>query len=155
MHEEPFHVLVVASSGGHVSRAVDAGKFLDEAGLKVTYFICENQVPPELNATVHEGYWPVSRHPLNLARNTARAVRIIRTIKPDCIFSTGAAIGISAFIAGRMLGVRLVFAEAIDFLSTASKSAALAEKLGAEILVHDVDQLSNFTDARWVGPDTR
>jgi beta-1,4-N-acetylglucosaminyltransferase len=106
-------ILLVATPGGHLMQLVS----LEPAwrGLRRSWVTLPAADSLHLLADeeVVMAHGPTYRNIPNLFRNLRLAWRTIRERDPDVILSTGAALAVPFFIAGRLLGKRLVYVESL------------------------------------------
>jgi len=67
---------------------------------------------------VYWAYFPTNRNLKNMLLNTFLAWKILRKEQPDVIVSSGAGIAVPFFWIGRLLGMKLVYIEAIERIET-------------------------------------
>lgn len=122
-------VLLVCSPGGHLQQMLalepawrdSERSWVTLAGPDVEYLLKGERV------TI--GHGPTNRSGLNLLRNLALAWRLLRHRRPDAILSTGAGLAVPFFLAGRLLGVRLVYVESLTRTESISLSGRLVYPL--------------------------
>ena len=71
--------------------------------------------------------------------------------KPDLLFSCGAAIAPPIFLAGKILGCRLVFMEPYDFIAFPSLSGKIVSFFVDRLLVQHEVQKKHFKNAEYWG----
>jgi UDP-N-acetylglucosamine:LPS N-acetylglucosamine transferase len=84
---------------------------------------------------VRLGHGPTNRSPLNFLRNLGLAWRLLRRERPEAILSTGAALAVPFFLAGKLLGIRLVYVESVTRTSALSLSGRLVYRLADRLFV--------------------
>lgn len=84
---------------------------------------------------VYYGFFPESRNILNAWRNFFLGLKIIIGEKPNLLVSTGAAIAPPVFLAGKILGCKLVFIDSVSFVEYPSLSAKLVSPWVDKLLV--------------------
>ena len=75
---------------------------------------------------VYYGYFPVTRNAFNAVRNFFLAMKILIHERPFLLLSCGAGIAPPVFIAGRILGCKLIFIDSITFIQYPSLSARIS-----------------------------
>lgn len=100
---------------------------------------------------VYYGYFPESRNLFNAIRNFFLALKILGKEKPSLLISTGAGIAPPFFLAGKLLGCKLVFLEPYDFVEYPSLSAKLVVPLVDKLLVQHQEQRAFFRRAEYWG----
>jgi beta-1,4-N-acetylglucosaminyltransferase len=122
-------VLLVANSGGHLLQMLAIeGAFSDCERVWVTLDAADSQSLLAAEQVVL-AHGPTNRSFLNLVRNLFLACRIMATIKPDVIVSTGAALAVPFFIVGRITRKRLVYIESFTRVQGLSLSGRMVYPL--------------------------
>lgn len=109
--QAPQRILLVACPGGHLQQMLalkPAWEDLDHRWVTLEAADTSFLLEPEKRVFAHG---PTARNVPNFFRNLRLAWTIVRRYKPDVILSTGAALAVPFFVAGRLLGVRLVYVE--------------------------------------------
>lgn len=84
---------------------------------------------------VYYGYFPEHRNVVNAIKNFFLALQIIKKEKPSLLVSMGAGIAPPFFLAGRLLGCKLLFIDSVSFVKYPSLSAKLVAPFVDKILV--------------------
>lgn len=100
---------------------------------------------------VYYGYFPESRHLLNTFRNFILGLRILIKEKPDLLFSCGAGIAPPIFLAGKLLGCKLIFMEPFDFIAFPSLSGKMAYRIVDKFLIQQKVQEKFYPRAEFWG----
>ena len=100
---------------------------------------------------VYYGYFPESRNLINALRNLFLGFSILRKEKPDLLFSCGAGITPPIFLAGKILGCRLIFMEPYDFISYPSLSGKLVSFIVDKLLIQQKVQKKFYSKAEFWG----
>lgn len=100
---------------------------------------------------VYYGYFPESRNLINSFRNFFLGLKILREEKPNLLFSCGAGIAPPIFLAGRLLGCKLIFMEPYDFIAFPSLSGKLLSSLVDKFLVQHKLQKRFFKKSEFWG----
>jgi beta-1,4-N-acetylglucosaminyltransferase len=144
-------LMLIASSGGHLTQLLELRSFWGKyERVWVTF-----EKPDAVNALKDEAvvwaYHPTNRNIYNLFRNTLLAIKTIRACKPDVIISTGAGVAIPFFFLGKLLGIRLIFIEVFDRVSTPSITGRIVEPLVDKMLVQWPTKHSGYKRAEYWG----
>lgn len=99
---------------------------------------------------VIHGRGPTNRSLRALIPNLRLAWRTVRRERPDVILSTGAALAVPFFLAGKLFGARLVFVESITRTTSLSLSGRLVRPLSDAFFVQWPD-LAKAKRARFEG----
>ncbi len=100
---------------------------------------------------VFYGFFPESRNIINAIRNFLLAFKVLKKEKPDLLFSCGAGIAPPVFLAGKILGVKLIFMEPYDFVAYPSLSGRLVYPIVNKFLVQHQFQRKFFKKAEFWG----
>lgn len=100
---------------------------------------------------VYFGFFPEHRNIFNAIRNFVQGWKIIRREKPNLLVSTGAGIAPPVFLAGKLLGCRLIFIEPYDFVAHPSLSGKLIYILADKFLIQHQIQQKFFPKAEYWG----
>ncbi|OGH11898.1 MAG: hypothetical protein A2857_02235 [Candidatus Levybacteria bacterium RIFCSPHIGHO2_01_FULL_36_15] len=103
------------------------------------------------NEKVYYGFFPEHRNILNAIRNFFLGFRIIIKEEPDLLVSTGAGIAPPIFLAGKLLGYKLIFIDIHAFTDYPSLSAKLVEKLADKLLVQHLKVKKQLKKAEYWG----
>ena len=93
---------------------------------------------------------PTNRSLGKLLRNLVLAWRVVRRERPDAILSTGAALALPFFLAGRLHGCRLVYVESLTRTRSLSLTGRLVYPLAHAFFVQWPDA-TRRRKARFVG----
>lgn len=72
---------------------------------------------------------PTTRNVKNLVRNLLVAWRVLRSVRPEVVVSTGAGVAVPFFLVAKMLGIRTVFIEALERIESRSLSGRICYPL--------------------------
>lgn len=136
----PDRVLLVASGGGHAVQLFHlASWWHDRARLWVT-FDQEDTRSLLAGEQVLRAYQPTTRNLKNLCRNAVLALRVVHRYRPDVVVSTGAAVALPFFLAGRLFGARTVYLEVYDRVDSATVTGRLCYPFASLFLVQWEEQ---------------
>lgn len=126
-------ILLVCSSGGHLQQMLA----LEPAwrGSERTWVTLAGPDVESLLAGEHVilAHGPTNRSLVKFLRNIPLAFRVIRQCRPQTILSTGAGPAVPFFVAGRILGCRLVYVESLTRINGLSLSGRLVRPLAHEM----------------------
>lgn len=107
-------VCLVGSSGGHLAHLYLLKPYWnDKERVWVTFNKMDaNSLLKE--EKVYHCYYPTNRNIWNLLRNTWLAIKVLWKERPDMIISSGAAVAISFFYIGKIIGAKTVYVEVFD-----------------------------------------
>ncbi len=105
------HVLLVGSSGGHLTQLWALRPWWEQG--RRTWVTFDSPDATSLLAD-EETIWahhPTTRNIANLLRNTWLAWRTLRRVRPDIVVSTGAGVALPFFAFARTFGIPTVYIE--------------------------------------------
>lgn len=143
-------VLLVCSPGGHLLqllRLQPAWQGLETIWVTLPaadsdYLLSEERVVL--------GRGPTNRSLRALLSNLWLAWRVVRRERPDVILSTGAALAVPFFLAGKLSGAHLIFVESLTRTTSLSLSGRLVRPLSDAFFVQWPD-LARLKRARFAG----
>jgi hypothetical protein len=130
-----YRVLLVSSSGGVL---------LDLLALRPwwsRHHVSWISVPaPDTSALLKEQqvHWEPeqsARRPLPMVAAVVRALRILRTERPDVIISAGSGVAVGVFIAARLLRVPALWLETFNIVDRPGIASKVCGRLAAAVLV--------------------
>lgn len=142
-------VLLVASSGGHLSQLeLLAPIFADDERIWVTF---ENASVGLAGEDVTFCHSPTTRNVPNLLRNLKLAASLMLRRTPDVIVSTGAGPAVPFFILGRLLGCRTVFVEVYDRIDSKTLTGRIVRPFTDAFLLQWDQQRATYGSGDVVG----
>jgi UDP-N-acetylglucosamine:LPS N-acetylglucosamine transferase len=144
-------VLLVCSAGGHLlqlSLLADSWR-----GRPCAWVTLDREDSRSLLAgqAVYYGHWPTTRHVPNLLRNLGLAWRLVRSLRPPVIMTTGAGIAVPFAWVGRLLGARVVYIESLTRVDKPSLSCRLIRPVADRIYVQWPELRRELPEAQYVG----
>lgn len=130
-----MRILIVCSSGGHLTQALALNDWWGSQERSWVTLPTEDARSRLAGETVVEAHYPTVRNLPNLLRNFRLAHRVLKTERPDLVFSTGAAIALPFFVQARAFGARTVFLEPVDRITSPSLSGRLVYPFTDSFLV--------------------
>ena len=122
-------VCIPTSSGGHLTHMRMLMPVLDKACDRFWVTFDKEDANTALEGErVYHCYFPTNRNFKNAMRNTALAIRVLRKERPDLIISTGAAIAVSFFFVGKLLGAKTVYIEVFDRIDAPTLTGKLVRR---------------------------
>jgi len=149
--KKKIKICLVTSRGGHLFQLCQLKPWwkrfdriwITDRGVDVEYLL--------KNEKVYYGYFPESRNLINAVRNFFLGVKILLKEKPEVLVSCGAGIAPPIFIAGKLLGSKLIFIEAYDFVKYSSLSGRLSALIVDKLLVQHKIQKKFFKNGEYWG----
>jgi UDP-N-acetylglucosamine:LPS N-acetylglucosamine transferase len=145
-------VLLVSTQGGHLTHLLALRQWWEQ---RDRVWVCPAlpDVVDRLDGErVVPAYSPTTRNLVNLVRNAALAVRVLRRERPSLVVSTGAGVAVPFFVVARLLGVPTVFIEVYDRVDTPTLTGRLCGPFTSRRIVQWQSQLAFYPDAHLVGP---
>ena len=143
--------LLVASSGGHLLQLVQLrDEWPPEERRWVTFDKPDARSLLAGEAVTH-AFHPTNRSVLNLARNLALAVGLIRRLRPYAVVTTGAGVAVPFCWAGRALGARVVYVESFSRITEPSLTGRLVYPVAHDFFVQWPALRRRFPRARHEG----
>jgi UDP-N-acetylglucosamine:LPS N-acetylglucosamine transferase len=146
-----MRVLIVCSSGGHLTQALALKPWWGEHERWWVTLPTEDARSRLRGENVVEAHYPTVRNLPNLARNFGLARRVLRDVRPDLVFSTGAAIAFPFFVQACGVGARTAYLEPVDRISAPSLSGRLVYPFTDRFLVQWDGLLPSYPDAHNAG----
>jgi UDP-N-acetylglucosamine:LPS N-acetylglucosamine transferase len=144
-------VLLVSSAGGHLLQLHllrEAWRDRSHAWVSLDR---EDARSLLANERVFYGYWPTTRNVLNLIRNLRLATRVIRTLRPTVIVTTGAGLAVPFAWVGRLAGAKVVYVESLTRISKPSLSCRLIRPVANRIYVQWPELVEAIPGSRYRG----
>jgi beta-1,4-N-acetylglucosaminyltransferase len=88
---------------------------------------------------------------LNLLRNAATAVRLLASVRPKVVLTTGAGVAVPFAWVGRLLGARVVYVESLTRIEAPSLSCRLIAPVASRIYAQWPELAEAVPRARYVG----
>lgn len=146
-----MRLLIVCSSGGHLAQAWALQSWWRQHERTWVTLPTDDARARLKGERVFEAHYPTVRNLPNLVRNYRLAHHVLRVVRPDMIFSTGAAIAVPFFSQARLHGCRTAYLEPVDRITAPSLSGRLVYPF-ADLYMVQWDALHRqMTDARNVG----
>ncbi|MCU1635616.1 MAG: UDP-N-acetylglucosamine:LPS N-acetylglucosamine transferase [Cryobacterium sp.] len=146
-----MRVLIVCSSGGHLTQALALRSWWGNHERSWVTLPTEDARSRLQGEEVIEAHYPTVRNLPNLARNFGLARHVLATVRPDLVFSTGAAIALPFFVQARSVGARTAFLEPVDRISSPSLSGRLVYPFTDRFLVQWESLAGFYPGSRNIG----
>jgi UDP-N-acetylglucosamine:LPS N-acetylglucosamine transferase len=148
---DPKHVLLVASSGGHLAQLLALRPWWEQRARSWVTFDTPDARSQLSDESVTWAYFPTTRNAPNLLRNTALAARRLPALDPDLVVSNGAAVAVPFFVMARILGIPTVYIEVFDRLESRTVTGRLCRPISDLFLVQWEEQAPMYPGSRVVG----
>lgn len=138
-------VLFVCSSGGHLDQLLTLLPAPEGVEIVFATFNKPDAVQKIEGYRFFPIHWPTNRSVKNLIRNSGVALKVLRSVRPDVIVSSGAAGAVPFFYFGRVFyRARTVFIECIDRVTLPTLTAKLVKPVTSTYVVQWPEQLQDF-----------
>ena len=144
-------VMLVASSGGHLSHLLELKDFWGAHRRVWVSFDVPDVTSRLVGEEVTWAYRPTTRNLRNLVRNLGLAWSELRRLRPDLIVSTGAGVAVPFFWLGRLLGARTAYLEVYDRIDSATVTGRLVRRFTDATWVQWPEQASLYPNAKVMG----
>jgi beta-1,4-N-acetylglucosaminyltransferase len=145
-------VALIASSGGHIYEMFCLKGFWEtKERFWVTFKTSDAEYLLRDEKTVFWAAHPTVRNIKNLIKNLFLSWRVLRTMRPDVILTTGAGVAAPFLWIGRLLGIRTVFVESITRITELSLTAKLVYPVVDRLLVQWEELAEKYSKAQYHG----
>jgi beta-1,4-N-acetylglucosaminyltransferase len=144
-------VLLVCSSGGHLLQLCALRD--SWAGFSRVWVTFDKSDARSLlsDERVFYAYGPTNRSVKNLIRNIGVALRVLRTVRPKVIVTTGAGVAVPFAWVGRLLGTRVVYVESLTRIEGPSLSYRMIAPVAERTYVQWPELAQALPRSRYVG----
>jgi len=144
-------VLLVASSGGHLLQLLQLADLWPRERRHWVSFRKSDAVSLLAGERVTWAHHPTNRNVPNLIRNFALALPLLRRGDVAAIVTTGAGVAVPFALAGRLLGVNVVYVESMARITAPSLTGRLVYPFADTFIVQWPSLLRFFKRARCLG----
>lgn len=148
----PLHVLLVASTGGHLAQLLQLRTWWSQHERTWVTFDKPDASSTLDGETVVHAFHPTTRHLPNLARNTALARRVLNQLRPDVVVSTGAGLALPFFVLARSHRIPTVYLEVYDRIDSTTMTGRLCRPWTTSFCVQWPEQQPLYPGSELVGP---
>lgn len=145
-------LLFVGSSGGHLAQMLSMSAWWKEHKRSWVTFNTTDAISALEGEEVYWAYHPTTRHPWNAFRNLLLSIKVLRSVKPEAVISTGAGVALPFFITARLMGISTVYVEVYDRIDSPTLTGRLCRPLSSEFCVQWDEQLQVYPGATVIGP---
>jgi UDP-N-acetylglucosamine:LPS N-acetylglucosamine transferase len=147
----PDHVLLVASSGGHLAQLLALRPWWERRARTWVTFDTPDASSQLDGEQVISAHFPTTRNAMNLIRNSMLAMRVVPRVNPDMVVSTGAGVAVPFFLVARALGIPTVYIEVFDRLETRTVTGRLCRPVSSLFLVQWEKQREMYPGSQVLG----
>jgi UDP-N-acetylglucosamine:LPS N-acetylglucosamine transferase len=151
MPDEREHVLLVASSGGHLAQLLALRPWWQDRDRSWVTFGTEDARSQLRGERALWAHHPTTRNVPNLIRNFLLAVRVMRRERPDVVVSTGAAVALPFFLVAKAMRAPTVYIEVYDRLDSPTLTGRLCRPITDLFCVQWEEQRRFYPRAQVIG----
>jgi beta-1,4-N-acetylglucosaminyltransferase len=144
-------VLLVASNGGHLLQLLQLADLWPRERRHWVSFEKSDAVSLLAGEQVTWAHHPTNRNAINLIRNLALALPMLRRRNVEAIVTTGAGVAVPFALAGRLLGVNVVYVESMARITSPSLTGRLVYPFADTFIVQWPGLVRFFKRARCFG----
>lgn len=149
--EAPADVLLVCSSGGHLLQLTSLRSAWEgRSRVWVTFDKADARSLLAGERVVH-ACGPTNRNLKNLARNMLVAWRVVRTVRPAAIITTGAGVAVPFAWMGWLHRIPVVYVESVTRIEQPSLTLRLIRPVTARVYVQWPELAARLPGARYAG----
>lgn len=147
-----MRVLLIGSAGGHLAQLMCLAPWWRQHERHWVTFRTPDATSKLADETVTWAHHPTTRNLPNLLRNTVLAHRVLRTVRPDVVVSTGAGVAVPFFWLAKARGTASVYLEVYDRVDSATLTGKLCRPASDLFLVQWAEQARLYRSSVVVGP---
>lgn len=145
------HVLLVASTGGHLAQLLVLRPWWEQHRRTWVTFDKADARSTLAGEDVVHAFHPTTRNIGNALRNLRLANTVLRERRPDLVVSTGAGVAVPFFAIAKSLGIATLYLEVYDRVDSATLTGRLCRPLSSAFCVQWPAQLERYAGAEVVG----
>jgi len=150
--ERPKRILFVSSAGGHLSQLLQLRVWWEHHERRWVTFDLADARSKLAGEALISAHHPTTRSVVNLARNAALAMSVVRAYRPDVVISNGAGVALPFFAAARLHRIPTVYVEVYDRVSSRTLTGRLCHPLSNRFLVQWPEQQALYPNSTLIGP---
>lgn len=150
-HGRPPHLLLVASTGGHLAQLLmlrDWWSQFDRTWVTFDKADARSTLDGEQIIFAHH---PTTRNAANALRNLALARHTFAQNRPSLVVSTGAGVAAPFFYVARTLGIPSLYIEVFDRIASVTLTGRMCRLVTTAFCVQWRDQLSLYPGSDYIG----
>lgn len=144
-------LLFVCSSGGHLSQLLQLRSGWEQHNRRWVTFDLPDARSKLQGEVIVPAHHPTTRNLVNLVRNFALAVRVMREYRPDVVISNGAGVAVPFFVLARLTRVATVYVEVYDRIDSRTLTGRLVRPLTSRFLVQWPEQQALYKESELIG----
>lgn len=143
--------LLVGSSGGHLDQLARLEPWWEGMDRHWVTFKLPDAESRLVNESVTWAFYPTTRNIPNLLRNLVLARKVFSEHRPDVVVSTGAGLALPFFMLARSYGVKTVYLEVFDRITSKTMTGRLCRPLSDLFLVQWPEQQQLYRNSVLIG----
>ncbi|WP_227873116.1 glycosyltransferase family protein [Brachybacterium ginsengisoli] len=148
----PSRLLLVASTGGHLSQLVAMRRWWETFDRTWVTFDNQHSASALVGEDVIHAHSPTTRNVPNAVRNTLLARRVLSELRPDLVVSTGAGVAAPFLAVAHRRGIRTMYIEVIDRITSRTLTGRMAYPFVDQFAVQWPEQKHLYPGAAVIGP---
>jgi UDP-N-acetylglucosamine:LPS N-acetylglucosamine transferase len=148
---QPAHVLLVCSTGGHLLQLLALREAWSPASRVWVTFDKADARSLLGGEDVVNAHGPTNRNVPNLLRNLLLAWKVVRTVRPVVMLTTGAGLAVPFAWIARLHGASVVYVESLTRIDRPSLSCRLIAPFAERVYVQWPELRRALPRARYVG----
>lgn len=146
-----YHVLLVASTGGHLAQLLEMGAWWGRHERTWVTFDKADARSSLAGERVIHAHHPTTRNVGNALRNLRLARQVIHDVRPDLVVSTGAGVAAPFFLVARLHRIDSLYIEVYDRIDTTTLTGRMCRPLSSAFCVQWREQEQLYPGAERVG----
>jgi UDP-N-acetylglucosamine:LPS N-acetylglucosamine transferase len=147
----PAHVLLVASSGGHLAQLITLRPWWESRRRTWVTFDTPDARSQLVGEDVYFAHHPTTRNLPNAIRNLQLACALLARLRPDLVVSTGAGVAPPFFLVARTLRIKTVYIEVYDRIDSQTLAGRMCLPLSDLFLVQWPEQQAMYRGSILLG----
>ncbi|MDN6303353.1 MAG: UDP-N-acetylglucosamine--LPS N-acetylglucosamine transferase [Brachybacterium sp.] len=148
----PSRLLLVASTGGHLTQLVAMRGWWEQFDRAWVTFDNPHASSALVGEDVIHAHSPTTRNIPNALRNLRLARRVLSEHGPDLVISTGAGVAAPFFAVAHLRGIRTMYIEVIDRITTRTLTGRMVYPFVDRFAVQWPEQQRLYPGAAVIGP---
>ncbi|MGI9612010.1 MAG: UDP-N-acetylglucosamine--LPS N-acetylglucosamine transferase [Acidimicrobiales bacterium] len=144
--------MFVSSSGGHLSQLLQLRSWWEHHDRRWVSFDLPDARSKLVGEQLIPAHHPTTRNLINVGRNAALAVSVLRSYRPDVVISNGAGVALPFFAVARAHRIPTVYIEVYDRVSSRTLTGRLCRPLSSRFLVQWPEQQELYANSTLIGP---
>lgn len=148
---EPYHVLFVASTGGHLAQLLELRPWWERLERTWVTFDKADARSALRGERLIFAHHPTTRNVRNAVLNLRLARHVLTETSPDLVVSTGAGVAAPFFLVARTRRIDSLYLEVYDRIDTRTLTGRMCRPLASGFCVQWPEQLRLYPGSEYVG----